>query len=66
MGARQPREYEYRTVVFPPNVKRADWRKALTDEAEYGDWELTTLSVYLGGVRKALVRRRVIKVELTT
>lgn len=59
------REYEYRTVVFPPGVKRGDWRKALADEAEYGDWELKSFAVYFGGVRKALVRRRVVRTEIT-
>ena len=39
--------------------------QALTDEAEYGHWELTRMSLYWGGVRRAEIRRRVIRVSRT-
>ncbi|MTB71456.1 hypothetical protein GGG17_05630 [Arsenicicoccus sp. MKL-02] len=58
-------EYEYRTVTFRRDASRGEIRQALTDEAEYGHWELTRMSLYWGGVRRAEIRRRVIRVTRT-
>ncbi|GMA19767.1 DUF5703 family protein [Arsenicicoccus piscis] len=58
-------DYEYKQVTFLPRVSRAEIRRVLTDDAEYGDWELTRMTVYWGGVRRAEVRRRVIRVQRT-
>jgi len=37
----------------------------LTDEAEYGRWELARTLVYAGGERRIWLRRKIIRVEST-
>lgn len=61
-GARQ---YEYRVVSIPRSTSRADTRRLLTDEAEYGRWELARTSIYTGGDRRVWLRRRIIRVRST-
>jgi hypothetical protein len=63
--ATDARQYEYRVVSIPRSTSRGDARRLLTDEAEYGRWELARTSIYLGGERKVWLRRRIIKVEST-
>lgn len=58
-------EYEYRVLKFGKDVSRADIRKTLADHAEYGRWELHRTRVYLGGVRRTWLRRRVIRATRT-
>lgn len=58
-------EYEYRMVTFGRDQSRAEVRQSLTEHAEYGHWELWRVSLYLGGVRKAVLRRRIIRVQRT-
>ncbi|HET9973026.1 MAG TPA: DUF5703 family protein, partial [Streptosporangiaceae bacterium] len=36
-------------------------RRILADHAEYGDWELSRLSLSADGSRKATLRRRIIR-----
>lgn len=57
--------YEYRTVTLPGTISRGDVRKLLTDEAEYGRWELARTRLYLGGTRKVWLRRRAMRVPST-
>lgn len=57
--------YEYRLVTFDRSTSRADARTALTDEAEYGRWELARMSLYAGGLRRAWLRRKIIRVRST-
>jgi Family of unknown function (DUF5703) len=59
-------EYEYRVLVFPRDVSRGDLCRAVTEEAEYGHWEMARLLLYLGGARRVWLRRRIIRVERTT
>lgn len=54
-------DYEYRTLTFTPDTPRGDIRQALTDEAEYGRWELARTRIYLGGVRRVWLRRRILR-----
>ena len=56
-------EYEYLTLDFPRQTRREDIRRALTDHAEYGHWELHRSLVYVGGLRRAHLRRRIIRVR---
>ena len=56
-------EYEYRTLTFAREASRSDIRQALTDEAEYGHWELARTRIYLGGVRRVWLRRRIIRMR---
>jgi hypothetical protein len=37
----------------------------LTEEAEYGRWELSRVRLYAGGVRRVWLRRRIIRVQRT-
>ncbi len=57
--------YEYRLVTFDARTSRADARTALTDEAEYGRWELARTSLYAGGLRRVWLRRKIIRVRST-
>ena len=58
-------EYEYRVLTFPREVTRSEIRRSLGDHAEYDHWELARTVVYEGGVRRAWLRRRVIRVQRT-
>ena len=58
-------EYEYRVLTFPREVSRAEIRRSLGERAEYEHWELARTVVYEGGVRRAWLRRRVIRVQRT-
>jgi hypothetical protein len=59
------RQYEYRVLTIPRSTTRSDARKLLTDEAEYGRWELARTLLYTGGERKVWLRRRIIRVRST-
>lgn len=58
-------EYEYQMLTFGRDESRAAVRQALADHAEYGHWELWRVSLFMGGVRKAILRRRIIRVRRT-
>lgn len=58
-------EYEYRVVSIPRGVSRSEMRRRLTDDAEYGHWELARTRIYLGGSRKVWLRRRILRVRGT-
>lgn len=58
-------EYEYRELTFGRADSRSAVRQALTEQAEYGHWEMSRLRLYQGGVRKVLLRRRIIRVRRT-
>lgn len=55
-------EYEYRVLSFSRDMSRAEIRRALAEQAEYGHWELHRTRVYLGGARRSWLRRRIIRV----
>lgn len=55
-------EYEYRVLTLPPRLPRADVRALLAAEAEYGQWELSRHRIYMGGMRRVWLRRRIIRV----
>ncbi|WP_407342551.1 DUF5703 family protein [Pengzhenrongella phosphoraccumulans] len=58
-------EYEYRMVRLPPSTSRGEARRMLTDEAEYGRWELARTRLFAGGERKVWLRRKSIRVRST-
>lgn len=58
-------QYEYRTMTIGPTVSPSDARRLLTDEAEYGRWELARTRIFVGGLREVVLRRRVIRVLST-
>ena len=51
-------EYEYRELTFHRDQGRGEVRRALTDQAEYGHWELVRVRVFWGGLRKVVMRRK--------
>ncbi|GCE76671.1 DUF5703 family protein [Cellulomonas biazotea] len=58
-------QYEYRVLSLPPSTSRNDARRLLTDQAEYGRWELARTVLYAGGERRVWLRRKVIRVRST-
>ena len=54
-------EYEFREMYVPRGVSRKDATRLLTDEAEYGHWELDRLSLLRDGSRRVRLRRRIIR-----
>ncbi|HLS74908.1 MAG TPA: DUF5703 family protein [Actinomycetaceae bacterium] len=58
-------QYEFRVVTLPPTTSRSRVRQLLTEEAEYGRWELARTRLYLGGARKVWLRRKIIRVRST-
>jgi hypothetical protein len=64
-GPEQARQYEYRVLTIPRTTSRGDARRLLTEQAEYGRWELARTLLYAGGERKVWLRRRIIRVRST-
>ena len=58
-------DYEYLMLSFSRHQSRAEVRQALAEHAEYGHWDLLRVSLYVGGVRKVVLRRRIIRVRRT-
>lgn len=58
-------EYEYQVLTFSRDVERSVVRQTLTDHAEYGHWELARTRIYLGGLRKVWLRRKIIRAQRT-
>ncbi len=58
-------EYEYRVLSFGRDVTRSDIRRSLIEHAEYGHWELSRSVVYVGGHRRAWLRRTIIRARRT-
>lgn len=58
-------EYEFKELRFHPGTSRAEVRQLLTEAAEYGHWELARVTLYLGGTRRATLRRKIIRVRRT-
>ena len=58
-------EYEFREMYVPRGVSRKDTTRLLTDEAEYGRWELARTLLFAGGERKVWLRRKIIRVRST-
>ena len=63
--AAQGGEYEYRIVRLPPSTSRGDARRMLTEQAEYGRWELARTRLFAGGERKVWLRRKALRVRST-
>jgi hypothetical protein len=55
-------EYEFRRFRLPRTLSRAAVRRLLTDQAEYGGWELARLRLYPDGTRRVELRRRIMRV----
>jgi hypothetical protein len=64
-GWRTQGQYEYRVLTLNRTTSRSDARRLLTDEAEYGRWELARTRLYAGGERRVWLRRKIIRVRST-
>ncbi|GAB3268538.1 hypothetical protein GCM10027456_54310 [Kineosporia babensis] len=58
-------DYEYRVFSLPRGTGRAQARQLLTEQAEYGRWELARVQISFGGGRRVWLRRRIMRVERT-
>ncbi|GGL24271.1 hypothetical protein H9L10_05760 [Phycicoccus endophyticus] len=54
-------DYEYLVLSFGREVRRSDIRRALTEHAEYGHWELARTRTAMGGRTTTWLRRRIIR-----
>lgn len=59
------RQYEYLIITVPPGESLPGAYQRLREHAEYGKWELERSTLFQGGERKYLMRRRVFRVERT-
>ena len=57
--------FEWRVVDIPRDVTRNETRTLLTEQAEYGRWELSRSQILYGGARRVWLRRRVMRVQRT-
>lgn len=57
--------FEWRVVEIPRDISRSDARAILTEQAEYGRWELKRSQILLGGGRRVWLRRRIMRVQRT-
>jgi Family of unknown function (DUF5703) len=58
-------EYEFRRLSFPRGMGRSVVRRLLTDQAEYGGWELDRVRLFADGTRRITLRRKIIRVVRT-
>ena len=58
-------EYEVQRVLLPHTLSRGAVRRVLSEQAEYGGWELTRLRRYRDGTREVWIRRKIIRVRPT-
>ncbi len=61
-GSVRASEYEFQHLVLPRGTPRSKARRLLTEQAEYGDWELTRVLRYPDGTRKVTLRRRILRI----
>lgn len=54
-------EYEFRQLDIPRGTSRTDACRILTEQAEYGYWELDRLLLRGDGSRRVVLRRRIIR-----
>lgn len=62
-GGRYRGEYEVRVIDFTRDVSKAEIRARLSEDAEYGQWELLRTRIYRGGRRRTWLRRKIIRVR---
>ncbi|WP_129662553.1 DUF5703 family protein [Phytoactinopolyspora endophytica] len=58
-------EYEFRQLFLPRSTSRSATRRLLTEQAEYGRWELARLRRYADGTCKVTLRRKILRVRRT-
>jgi hypothetical protein len=58
-------EWEFQNLYLPRGTSRRAATRVLTDQAEYGHWELARLRLFADGSRRVTLRRKVIKAVRT-
>ncbi|CAN5869356.1 hypothetical protein BH20ACT6_BH20ACT6_19710 [soil metagenome] len=58
-------EYEFERFWLPRWQSRSAVRRLLTDQAEYGGWELDRLRLLPDGRRRVTMRRKIIRIQRT-
>lgn len=58
-------EWEFHDLTLPRELSRNVVTRLLTDRAEYGGWELDRLRITPDGVRRVVLRRKIIKAVRT-
>ena len=56
---------QWRVVDIPRSITRSEVTQVLSEQAEYGRWELAKSVVFIGGNRRVWLRRRTMRVERT-
>ncbi|MEO6531078.1 MAG: DUF5703 family protein [Specibacter sp.] len=59
------RQYEYLHLTVSPGESVPIAYQRLREHAEYGKWELERSTLYIGGERRYVMRRKVLRVERT-
>lgn len=59
------RQYEYLEITVTPGESVPGAYQRLREHAEYGKWELERSTLFMGGERKYVMRRKVLRVERT-
>ncbi|QBX57712.1 hypothetical protein EXE58_17790 [Nocardioides seonyuensis] len=58
-------EWQFETLSLPPDFSRNVVTRLLVDRAEHGGWELDRLRIGNDGVRRVVLRRKIIRQRLT-
>lgn len=58
-------EWEFETMVIPRDLSRSVVAKILVERAEHGGWELDRLRIANDGIRRVVLRRKIIRQRLT-
>ena len=58
-------EWEFDTLTLPRDFSRNVVNRVLVERAEHGGWELDRLRIGDDGVRRVVLRRKIIRQRLT-
>ncbi len=58
-------EWEFETVVLPRDLSRSVVTSILIERAEQGGWELARHRISSDGIRRVVLRRKIIRQRLT-
>lgn len=58
-------EWEFDTLTLPRDLSRNVVTRVLVDRAEHGGWELARVRIGNDGVRRVVLRRKIIRQRLT-
>ena len=58
-------EWEFEQVAFSRDLSRGVVTKLLVDRAEHGGWELDRVRIGADGIRRVILRRKIIRAVRT-